>query len=77
MKIRQADFWRKEGKSLSPGFSQTTVFTAPHSPKGQVNKLPFPLKSPYKAAKPFSRSAIMSSMCSVPIERRIVFCPIP
>ena len=27
----------------------------------------------FTAAKPFSRSAMMSSMCSVPMERRIVF----
>ena len=27
----------------------------------------------YTAAKPFSRSAMMSSMCSVPMERRMVF----
>ena len=27
--------------------------------------------------KPFCKSAIISSICSVPIERRIVFCFIP
>ena len=27
----------------------------------------------YTAAKPFSRSAMMSSMCSVPMDKRMVF----
>ena len=31
----------------------------------------------YTAAKPFSRSAMMSSMCSVPMERRMVFWWMP
>ena len=52
-----------QARPLSPFVTQARPLSPPR-----------PLQLTYRtAANPFSRSAMMSSICSVPMERRIVF----